>query len=287
MVDSREAGQCCGVSAPAGLSAPATAWNSMKDWYLSNMSPATSALAFSLAGHLGLLSPSESKPLRVLETHCADARMASIILPTPYVKSYTACDFSEAMVGEATALLGGNATVLVADSTELPFEAASFDRYLSNLGCCCVSDFPRKLQEARRVLVSGGMAAMSMRIQDYPGDNSMILIQSSLSPFGYPPMPDREGLRMGKDLDALRARMKEAGFEEPRAAWRSWITIPIKDADDYVAWALDQPPVKKFINSLTPDKQAEAKVSLKQAAEIPAKDGAIQMAVCAVVAVAA
>ena len=70
----------------------------------------------------------------MLETHCGDARAAAGLLPCRAVASYTATDFSDAMLAAAREGLGARAAVARAASTALPFESASFDRYVSNLG---------------------------------------------------------------------------------------------------------------------------------------------------------
>ncbi len=127
---------CCGVPAAHPSSPAASAWDAMSEWYLTNMSRATASLHFSMANQLGLLSG-----LDVLETHCADAYGASIILSSvPGIVTYTGVDFSERMVTAAIARLGDRARVFRADSCSLPFADASFDRYISNLGLCCVQD---------------------------------------------------------------------------------------------------------------------------------------------------
>ena len=198
----------------------------MSGWYSKWMSPGTAAVAASLYSHAGLLSPGAS-PLRVVETHCGDARAAAGLLPCPSVASYTAADFSEGMLAAAEKNLGNRATTVVADATQLPFEDASFDRYISNLGICCTADLSAKLSEAHRVLAPGGIAAMSMRIEGGDGDTMMKLLSDTLRPFGMAPGPDREGVQLGKDLPALRARLLGAGFREA-IAWRTFATMPIQ-----------------------------------------------------------
>ncbi|CAE7193579.1 APX5 [Symbiodinium sp. KB8] len=209
-----------------------------QDWYTANMSPATAGLATSLFRRLGLAQSAPADlSLNVLETHCGDALAASELLPLPCVASYTACDFSEGMLSCAEERLGGRGKCVVGDSTALPFESASFDRYVSNLGCCCTSDLTAKLSEARRVLKPGGLAAMSMRIAEQEGDTSFALTARTLKPFGYPPQPDREGLRIGLDLELLRERLRAAGFEDV-SAWRSWVSVPLQTLDDFMQWNL-------------------------------------------------
>ena len=95
------------------------------------------------------------------------------------------------MLGAARANIGHhkNVTTLQANSTNLPFEDSSFDRYLSNLGVCCTSELTAKLSEACRVLAPDGIAAMSMRIEGGAGDTAFKLVQETLAPFGMPPGP--------------------------------------------------------------------------------------------------
>lgn len=278
--------QCCGAPAPS-VGTPASAvWDAMKPWYTKTMSPATAQLAISLLGHLDLLedtSPESGQQFRVVETHCADARAAGFLLPAAGVCEYTACDFSEAMVTVASQRLQGRAKVILGDSTKLPFEDASFDRYLSNMGCCCVSDLDAKLREARRVLCAGGRAAMSMRIEGGVSDTSFALIAQTLRRFGFPPPPDREGLHLGKDLPKLRAKVLGTGFASA-VVWNSWITLPIHDTEGFLGFANGQPPVKKFLGTLDEDSRQQALVALEAASKDALQQGAIQIAVAVVVA---
>ena len=210
--------------------------------------------------------------------------MSSIQHRSPAVAAYTAADFSEAMLGAAESNLGDRATVVNTTATDLPFEDGSFDRYVSNLGLCCSPDISAKLSEARRVLAPGGMAAMSMRIEGGDGDTAFRLIQETLSPLGMEPGPDREGLRLGKDLPALRARVEAAGFKEP-VAWRTFATLPIHNVESFIEFARSQPPTKKFLGSLEASEQcAAAEEALAAAAAKALSAGAIQVAVAVVVA---
>jgi SAM-dependent methyltransferase len=195
-------------------------------------------------------------------------------------------DFSEAMLDSAKLNLGDKATCVQGDATDLSmFEDASFDRYLSNLGCCCTSDLSSKLSEARRVLAPGGIAAMSMRIEGGEGDTSAALIQSTLSEFGLGDGPDREGLRIGRDLPALRQRVADAGFSGGAAvAWRTFATLPIHDVESFISYAYGSPPIKLFLDGLDEPKRAAADRALREAAAAQLECGAIQVAVAVVVA---
>jgi len=132
--------QCCGVPAAQPRTPAASAWDSMSDWYVTHMAPATASLHYSMANHLGLLKTGEA--YRVVETHCADAQGASLLLASAPcgIATYSVVDFSERMVAAATSRLGDRAQAFVGDSCSLPFPDGSFDRYISNLGLCCVQD---------------------------------------------------------------------------------------------------------------------------------------------------
>jgi SAM-dependent methyltransferase len=255
----------------------------MAQWYTTWMSPGTAAVSFSLFGHLGLLSKA-SGPYRVLETHAGDAQTAAQVLPVASIAAYTATDFSPGMIAAAEANLGDRATVLTTDSVQLPFPDASFDRYLSNLGMFCTSNLSASLSEARRVLAPGGAAAMSLRIECGDSDTSFRLIQETLAPFGATPPPDREGILIGKDLPALRARLRNAGFEGSIVAWHTWATLPIHDADAFLVFATSQPPTQKLLASLDAETRAAAETALRSAGAAALEKGAIQVAVAAVVA---
>lgn len=247
------------------------------------MSPATQSLATSLLSHLGVINDDCAAPLRVLETHCADARAASGLLPTKAVAKYTACDFSGVMCDAAREHLHERAKVMQEDSTKLSFGSGTFDRYMSNLGCCCVSDFDAKLREARRVLADGGVAAMSMRIEGGEGDTAFQAVTETLARFDFPSAPDREGLRIGKDLPALKAKVLSVGFSSA-VAWRTWVVLPLHDATAFMDFATSQPPVQKFLKTLDKSKRDEAIEALRAKGEAALEVGAIQVAVAVVVA---
>lgn len=302
-----DSAKCCGAPAPPVGKPLSAGWDGMAGWYTQWMSPGTASITASLFGHAGLLSPGVSG-LKVLETHCGDARAAAGLLPCPSVASYTAVDFSEGMLEAAQANLGDDAKTVVADSTSLPFSDGSFDRYICNLGLCCTTDFTASLSEACRVLRPGGIAAMSMRIEGGEGDTSMKLINDTLTPYGMGPGPDREGVQIGKDLPALRSRVQGAGFAGA-VAWRTFATLPIHDVSTFMQcvlypseavhckhkgtahlilhvcrYATSQPPTKKFLGSLDTEERAQAEQALSEAASSALESGAIQVAIAVVVA---
>ena len=90
----------------------------------------------------------------------AEAALAGVG-PTGHV---TAADISPAMVEKARERLGHapNASVLVEDGQALSFSDGSFDAVLCNLGLMFFPDPVRGLAEFRRVLRSGGRAAVSV-----------------------------------------------------------------------------------------------------------------------------
>jgi len=274
-------GSCCGAAGGSnGAPPPVAAWNSMAEWYTAHMSPMTTLVAAQLLKELDLRKGTSTK-MRVLETHCGDAVAASELLPLDCISSYTACDFSSSMLALAEKRLQGRATTQVADSTQLPFEDGSFDRYMSNLGCCCASDMDSKLKEARRVLTPGGRAAMSMRIGEIEGDTSFYLTFKALKPFGFPSPPEREGLRIGTDLPALKKKLESCGFQDVKA-WRTWVPVPVQSLEDFMTWNTSQPPVQKFLSQLSDEQRAEALKALEAASVKPLSDGALQMAVAVV-----
>jgi ubiquinone/menaquinone biosynthesis C-methylase UbiE len=90
----------------------------------------------------------------------AEAALAAVG-PTGHV---TAADVSPAMVEKARERLGKapNASVSVEDGQALSFSDGSFDAVLCNLGLMFFPDPVRGLSEFRRVLRSGGRAAVSV-----------------------------------------------------------------------------------------------------------------------------
>ncbi|HME24877.1 MAG TPA: methyltransferase domain-containing protein [Acetobacteraceae bacterium] len=90
----------------------------------------------------------------------AEAAIAAV-RPTGHVM---AADLSPAMVEKARERLGKapNASILVEDGQALSFSDGSFDAVLCNLGLMFFPDPVRGLSEFRRVLRSGGRAAVSV-----------------------------------------------------------------------------------------------------------------------------
>ena len=125
---------------------------------------------------------------------------------------------------------------------------------------------------------------MSMRIEGGDGDTSFGLISATLAPFGHPPPPEREGVLIGKDLPALRARLRGAGFGGSVAAWHTWATLPVHDAAAFLAFATSQPPTAKLLAGLEPARRAEAEAALLAAGADALEHGAIQVAMAVVVA---
>eukprot|EP00929_Paragymnodinium_shiwhaense_P075594 TRINITY_DN38668_c0_g1_i1.p1 TRINITY_DN38668_c0_g1~~TRINITY_DN38668_c0_g1_i1.p1 ORF type:complete len:285 (-),score=47.77 TRINITY_DN38668_c0_g1_i1:103-957(-) len=279
---SKEVGACCGAPAPPPGGPGSAMWDKMAPWYTKHTSPGSAALTFSLFGHLGLLGDGAEK-LHVVETHCADARAASFLLKSTPTASYTACDFSEGMLEAAKGRLGDLATICHADSMSMPFPDATFDRYVSNLGGCCVADINAKLSEARRIVKPGGQIAMSLRIEGGEGDTAFKPLSDALAPYGQPPPPDREGLHLGKDLDKLRAKWQAAGFTEV-VAWNTWITLPVHNIDEWMEFATG-PMAMKVLSALEEEgRRAEAREALRKAGEEVLAKGAVQIAAVAVVA---
>jgi len=134
------------------------------------------------------------------------------------------------------------------------------------------------------VLAPGGAAAMSLRIEGGDGDTAFRLIQETLAPFGAIPPPDREGILIGKDLPALRARLRNAGFAGSIVAWHTWATLPVHDADAFLAFATSQPPTQKLLASLDAESRTIAEKALHSAGAAALEKGAIQVAVAAVLA---
>jgi ubiquinone/menaquinone biosynthesis C-methylase UbiE len=79
----------------------------------------------------------------------------------------TLTDFSEGMIGEARARLGGLATYLVADVQELPFADSCFDLVIANHMLFHVPDRERAVDEIARVLRSGGVLVATTNGRDH------------------------------------------------------------------------------------------------------------------------
>ena len=123
-----------------------------------------------------------------------------------------------------------------------------------------------------------------MRIEGGEGDTAFRLMQEALAPFGFPRGPDREGLCLGNDLPALRARVQAAGFSGGAVAWRTWATLPVHSEAEFVAFATAQPPTRTFLEGLEAAARAGAEEALRAAAAEALNRGAIQVAVAVVVA---
>jgi ubiquinone/menaquinone biosynthesis C-methylase UbiE len=79
----------------------------------------------------------------------------------------TLTDFSDGMVEQARARLGGLATYRVADVQELPFADASFDLVVANHMLYHVPELGRALGEIARVLRSGGVLVATTNGRDH------------------------------------------------------------------------------------------------------------------------
>jgi SAM-dependent methyltransferase len=97
--------------------------------------------------------------LRILETACGTGIATLHVLETVPTAEIVATDLNEDMVAVARAYLGDHherVTFLVGDMTSLPFADASFDVVMCQFGLMFVPDKSLALQEARRVLRTGG-----------------------------------------------------------------------------------------------------------------------------------
>ena len=108
--------------------------------------------------------------LRVLETHCGDARAAAGLLPSPAVAEYTCVDFSAGMLAAARANLGERAAVVSATSCSLPFDdgADAFDAVLDKgtldaIGIHSRADLAAAVAELARVVTPGGVVVSVSR----------------------------------------------------------------------------------------------------------------------------
>lgn len=104
----------------------------------------------------------------VLEVGCGNGNLwyANLDRIPPGLR-LTLTDFSEGMIGEARARLGGLATYGVADVQELPFADASFDLVIANHMLFHVPDRERALDEIARALRSGGDVVATTNGRDH------------------------------------------------------------------------------------------------------------------------
>jgi ubiquinone/menaquinone biosynthesis C-methylase UbiE len=97
--------------------------------------------------------------LRVLDLCCGQGNVSEALLRRGC--QVVGVDFSPAMLAFARQR-ARTATFIEADAQDLPFGDAEFDLVVSNLGVCHIPDQPRALEQARRVLRSGGRFAMTV-----------------------------------------------------------------------------------------------------------------------------
>lgn len=67
-------------------------------------------------------------------------------------------------------------------------------------------------------------------------------------------------------------------------AWRTWVTLPVHDEEAFLAFATGQPPVAKFLGGLEEGQREEALQALREKGRAVLSEGAVQIAVAAVVA---
>jgi SAM-dependent methyltransferase len=152
---------------------------------------------------------------------------------------HSVTDLSSAMVKIAREKLPDAVDVREANGEELPYEDASFDRYLANLNLMLVGDADRCLAEAARVLRPGGLAAWS--VWGRPEHSPMFTVPpvaAERAGLTIEPSP-RSNFHLG-DRDALRETVAGHGFANV-IAWYQPMIPAIAEAADQVDMILSTP----------------------------------------------
>lgn len=135
--------------------------------------------------------------------------------PTGHV---TAADLSPAMIEKARERFGHakNASVAVEDGQALSFSDASFDAVICSLGLMFFPDPQRGLAEFRRVLRSGGRAAVSVNTVPKRSYNNRI----NLAIARYAPVVAEAAARVFSLGEAAKLKLlfEAAGFEDVEIA---------------------------------------------------------------------
>ena len=101
----------------------------------------------------------------------------------------------------------------VANNEKLPYPDTSFDRYISNLSLMIVDNHMNQLNEAYRVLESGGIAGFSV-IGREENSQHLAVPQEAFIAFGLEPPPFAKNIMHLNDPTNLKKDLESVGFSK-------------------------------------------------------------------------
>ena len=211
-------------------------WTDFAPLFEQALEPNTTSLAWVLVHQLRL-----PEATGLLEVGCGTGKCAAR-LTTELLDDearHVISDLSPGMVERARKRVPPEVGVREANVEELPFEDASFDRYLANLVLMLTPDTDAALREARRVLAPGGIAAWS--VWGRPEHSPMFTLppQAAESVGVQLDTSKRSNFHLGQ-RDALMKRVTDAGFTDV-LAWYHPMVFPCLNGREFADMVLETP----------------------------------------------
>lgn len=243
-------------------------WNNFAESYGEELAPFLTQVGYVLVQHLRL---KEAKA--VVEIGCGTGTVTQLV--AAYRNQETkvvATDLSEKMIELVHKRFGltsdsesrsCNIEALVADAERLPFEDASFDRYIANLCLMLVPDAEKAFKEARRVLKPGSTAVFSVwgRKEHSPFMTVLAEAAAELN-IQLTPTEERSNFHLG-ELNHLKQQALNAGFKRP-IAWYQPVSFDIRSGEEFVRKQLTLWPIVQQLKSVSEDNQKAIWERVKQ-----------------------
>jgi ubiquinone/menaquinone biosynthesis C-methylase UbiE len=136
-------------------------------------------------------------------------------------------------------------STLIADATSLPYSAASFDRYISNMTLHYAPDGDAFLAEAARILTDGGLAGftvwgheeLSSAFTLLPDVKKKLNLMKAVDDSDGAPV-SRSSYHMGENDEVLRQRVIAAGFRTC-VIWHASAVIEALSAENFAQTMID------------------------------------------------
>ena len=208
-------------------------WNELACCFTEKIEPTTVELAKSVFPFLDLQHAEA-----ILEIGCGGGAASEAMYPKLSVNAQlTASDISFEMIGIARDRLDDEITTFLADAQDLPFDDEEFDRILANLNLMLIPDPLTAVQEAHRVLRSGGLIVYTVWGRSEFSPLMTVLPECATELGLHLPKPPRSNFHLG-DRETLRQMLRSQGFEHIRQ-WYQPMVAPITSGLEYLTWYQD------------------------------------------------